>query len=243
MSVHRFRGSLCVYCRARPATTCDHIFSRQLFLERNRGNLPQVPACQKCNNEKSKLEHYLTAVLPFGGRHPDAHETLVDLVPRRLAKNLRLHRELHAGRSHIWRMENGVLQPTMTIPVEPEKIEELFTLTARALVWFHFRQYLKDGHESAALQLTGFGSAFFERLFSMNAANRVFNDLGNRTVSYGGVQAVDTPQLTLWRFQLFGGITFSGDPINPDQVTTEIGAITGPKRVVALLTGRVMKGV
>ena len=239
MSARQFRGKLCVYCRAKPAATADHIFFRQLFLERNRGNLPQVPACQKCNNEKSKLEHYLTAVLPFGGQHPDAHEALVDLVPGRLAKNLRLHRELYAGRGRIWHVEDGVCRPAMTIPVEPEKIAELFSLIARALAWYHLRQYLLNDHESEALQLTSFGSAFFDRLFSMNAANRVHNDLGNRTVSYSGVQAVDTPQLTLWRIKLYGGIAFSGDPAAPNEVTTEIGAITGPRRLVAMLSGKV----
>ena len=53
-------------------------------------------------------------------------------------------------------------------------------------------------------------------------------NLGNRTVSYRGVQAVDTPQVTLWRFQLYGGIAFSGDPAAPNAVSTEVGAITGP---------------
>lgn len=239
MSARQFQKKLCVYCRAKPATTADHIFSRQLFLERNRGNLPQAPACQKCNNEKSKLKHYLTAVLPFGGQHPDAHEALDGLVPGRLAKNKKLHRELQAAIGRIWHPENGVVHSAMTIPIEPEKIAELFSLTARALVWYHFHQYLLNDHKSAALQLTTFGSAFFNRLFSMNAANQVHNDLGDRTVSYCGVQAIDTPQLTLWRIQLYGGIAFSEDPAMPNEVTTEIGAITGPKRLVTLIAGKV----
>lgn len=75
----------------------------------------------------------------------------------------------------------------------------------------------------------------------MKAANQVHSDLGNQTVIYSGVQAVDTPQLTLWRIQLYGGIAFSGDPDVPDEVTTEIGAITGPKDLVALLAGKVKK--
>src|SRR5207247_196816 len=143
------------------------------------------------------LENYLTAVLPFGGLHPDAHENLVDLVPGRLAKNLRLHRDLNAGLGHIWHVENEVFRATMTIPVEPGRIGALFSLTARALAWYHWRQYLLPDQDSEALQLTRFGSGFFDRLFAMNAANRVQNDLGNRTVTYSGVQAVDTPQLTL----------------------------------------------
>jgi hypothetical protein len=237
MSARQFRGMLCVYCRRRPATTGDHIFSRQLFVVRSRGNLPQVPACQKCNNHKSRLENDLTAVLPFGARRPDAHENLVEQVPKRLAKNLRLHRELSAGRGHIWHMENGVFRPTMTIPVDPKMLRELFSLTACALVWYHWRHYLLPEHDSEALQLTRFGVAFFDRLFAMNAASRVQNDLGKQTVRYSGAQAVDTPQLTLWRIQLYGGIAFSGDGAALDEVSTEMGAITGPRRLVALLAG------
>lgn len=238
MSSKRFRGKLCVYCCERPATTADHIFAREFFLPSTRDNLPQVPACEPCNNEKSKLEHYLTAVLPFGGRHADAHENLVNLVPGRLAKNLRLNRELHAGRGRIWYFEHGLFQQTMTLPIEPNKVSGFFSYAARALAWHHWKTYLLPEHKSEALLLSHFGRDYFGRIFTMNAANRVQQDLGNRAVSYGGVQAVDTPQLTLWRIQLYGGIAFSGDPAAPNVVATEIGAITGPRRLVAMLAGR-----
>jgi hypothetical protein len=47
--------------------------------------------------EKSELEHDLTVVLPFGGRHPDAVANVSAMVPGRLRKNARLHKELAAG--------------------------------------------------------------------------------------------------------------------------------------------------
>src|SRR5947209_15193891 len=53
-----FRGLPCVYCGA-PATSDDHVIAAKFFLEPQRGNLPQVPACERCNNEKSHLEDYL----------------------------------------------------------------------------------------------------------------------------------------------------------------------------------------
>jgi len=94
----RFKsGELCVYCSKLPAVTGDHIFARKFFVESARANLPQAPVCATCNNEKSELEHYLTAVLPFGGRHPDALENLVSMVPKRLQRNAKLHRVLSAG--------------------------------------------------------------------------------------------------------------------------------------------------
>ena len=44
----------------------DHVIARGFFLPSERGELPQVPACKQCNNEKSRIEHHLTTVLPFG---------------------------------------------------------------------------------------------------------------------------------------------------------------------------------
>jgi len=86
----RFKGKICVYCVKNLSTNQgDHIFAREFFLPNRRQNLPKVPACKQCNGDKSKLEHYLTSILPFGGRHGDARSN-IELVPKRLAKNARL---------------------------------------------------------------------------------------------------------------------------------------------------------
>ena len=93
----RFKGKTCVYCGVAPSTTTgDHVFAREFFINVRRGNLPKVPACEGCNHEKSKLEHYLTAVLPFGGRHTDSAQNLSTLVEPRLAKNAKLYGVLSA---------------------------------------------------------------------------------------------------------------------------------------------------
>ena len=72
----KFKSQRCAYCAEREAVTGDHIFAREFFLPSARANLPQAPICEQCNNEKSKLEHYLTTVLPFGGRHSASPKTL-----------------------------------------------------------------------------------------------------------------------------------------------------------------------
>jgi hypothetical protein len=52
----KFAGQTCVYCGLLPATSADHVFSRQFFLVERRDNLPKVPACDRCNNLKGTLE-------------------------------------------------------------------------------------------------------------------------------------------------------------------------------------------
>ncbi len=225
---------LCVYCSDRRAVTGDHVFARSFFIERARGNLPQVPTCDVCNNAKSNFERYLTALFPFGGRHADAQDNLAMLVPGRLVNNVRLARELNAGRHRIWHREEGVYRPSMALPVDSVQVCSLFALIARALAWYHWQAYLSAEHASEAMFLSAFGREYFNRLFSMNAKNRVHQDLGNATVSYRGVQAIDTPQLTLWRITFYGGIMFAGDPQQPSEMSTEFGAITGPRRLVAM---------
>ena len=109
-----------------------------------RSNLPQAPICESCNNEKSKLEHYLTAVLPFGGRHVDASENLASMVPKRLGKNVRLHRRLEKGQKIVFVPNHeGKLEGTIAIPFDGERLEGLFSMVARGLAWYHWRLYLE----------------------------------------------------------------------------------------------------
>ena len=62
----KFKNKMCVYCGEAKSATADHVFSRELLLKAHRGDLPKVPACESCNHEKSVLEHYVSAILPFG---------------------------------------------------------------------------------------------------------------------------------------------------------------------------------
>lgn len=123
----------------------------------------------------------------------------------------------------------------MTVSVDPEQIVALLAMIGRALAWLHWRTYLGPEHAAEALMLTPFGQQFFDRIFAMNARDRVRNDLANGAVSYVGFRGVDTPQITLWRIRFYGGMLFSG---GPEQVTREIAAITGPRRIVAVLGQR-----
>ena len=85
-----YKGVRCVYCQDREAGTADHVIARGFFPEDKRGDLPKVPACSECNNAKSKLEHTLTAIMPFGAQHADASKAL-EMAEPRLAKNKKLH--------------------------------------------------------------------------------------------------------------------------------------------------------
>lgn len=216
----RFRGSLCAYCAKDAAITGDHIFAREFFVQSERANLPQAPVCANCNNVKSKLEHYLTAVLPFGGRHQDVSVNLSSMVPRRLQKNLRLYAQLSAGHTGT------------SIPLDGAKVEQLFGLIVRGLIWYHWKVFVNhQTHAVRSITATqAIARLFDDWVFTRKARARVTGDVGNRTFLYEGVQALDDPALTFWRFSIYGGLMVVGDaPSEPP--TSQFVAFTSSKQI------------
>lgn len=247
MASKKFKGKFCVYGCHRLATTPDHVFAREFFLPGTSYEPIKVPACVQCNNEKSQLEHYLTALLPFGGRHRDASLNLEQMVPKRLARNAKLHRLLSEHKGTTWVKDNGdVYVPTMTLPVDFHKTEQLFKFITMGLIWHYWQVRLTAAHFITVLALSQHGEQEFDRkFFRVNHAAHVSNDLGQGTFIYEGVQGVDNPEITVWRFSIYGGLTLGGDPRAPDEGSSVIGVMTGPKRVFnnAVLRARFEPGI
>jgi hypothetical protein len=228
----RFRGKSCIQCLTNPSTaTGDHVFAREFFPESARADLPKVPACEPCNNEKSRLEHYLTAVLPFGGRHADAHSNLQELVPARLAKNAKLHRELAHGRGIVLTEERpGLRVLAMTLPFDSDRLHLLFGFIAKGLLWHHWAAALQPHHDLKVVSLTKFDDAGFSPFLGRNAKQRVRADLGNGAFCYEGAQGADYPEFSIWKISVFGGLKLCGDPAAPLEEVTGLGIITAERQ-------------
>ncbi len=222
-----YKGKTCVYCgELETSQTADHVFSRELFPKNGRANLPKVPACEPCNQEKSALEHYLTAVLPFASQHPEASKLLEERVPDRLAKNVKLHREIAAGRGNVMLREHGTLSPRMTIPFEGKKLSALFRMVLRGLVAHHWNVFVPQDYHVGAGILTPTGDQFMRQLFMKRPNQHVAANLSNGLMLYEGVQGIDNPALTIWRFQIYGGTQFGGDPRAANEVASDIWAMS-----------------
>ncbi len=214
---HKFSGEICVDCNNALADTSDHELGRKFFLEERRDELPQVPACQRCNNRKSELEFYLMTVLPFGAKNVDATKVLTEPVPRRLEKNAKLQRTLRKG----YDRSGGT-----AIPFDHNKLEKLFAMMAKALAFRYFGVRMDEGYSSIASVFTNECEAFFRRMIS-SGKSHASGDLGEGTFRYEGVQSVDDPKLTMWRFEIYGGVDFGGDP-----------EVNGPASLAIAVTGR-----
>ncbi len=231
----KYKGKPCVYCQERPSIKQgDHVFARKLFLESERGNLIKVPSCKECNDDKSKIEHYLISVLPFGGMHSGAKENLSSLVPPRLDKNLKLKRELKSGMKYVWsKEENGTPKKNLTIPFDGERYVGLFKYLVKALSWHHWRVYIETESIVFTTALSKYGKKMFhQHLFPLRAQNKVNEVIGNNTVEYTGVQAVDDNQITIWEFETYNGLVVSNSIDEGFHKSTSIGAISGPPSVV-----------
>ena len=229
----KHRAKPCVYCGQALATTMDHVFAREFFLERQRGNHPKVPACSSCNSKKSQLEGYLTTVLPFGARHGVAAENLSTSVPKRLRGNARLHRELAAGA--VFAGPSGQSAMTLlasTVPIDSAKLEELFVLIAKGLLYSHWGIVLGVGDSAIAAMITDAAGDIFDQIFfGLKARDRLSFTVGEGTFAYEGLQG-DPPQLSLWKFSTYGGVQLTGDPNAPGHTSSRIYAVTGPNDVV-----------
>jgi hypothetical protein len=131
----RFKGKICVYC-AGASETGDHILAREFVPVARRQHIPQVPACWRCNNDKSGLV---------------------------LKGNERLHRELARGRSRLSKKEpSGLLVNALTVPIDSEKVEKLIGLIARGLIWHHWKIVLGPESFVDVLSITTRDEARFE---------------------------------------------------------------------------------
>ena len=208
----RFKGLVCAYCSENPSVTGDHVFARQFFLPAQRANLPQVPACDRCNGDKAKLEHYLTAILPFGGQHADALNNLSEMVAPRLAENKKLHRNIAQNASQVWtQTQSGLHARSMAVPFECEKLIELFRYIVRGLLFHHWDVRLTGEHSLDVMLIASGRPNIFDGLMRLPAKARVCGNLGNGTFLYDGNQGTDNDAISAWRFSVYGGLKVTGE--------------------------------
>jgi hypothetical protein len=238
----RYKDKTCVYCAgAGTSETGDHVLARRFVPAAHRSQIPQVPACRECNKDKSDLEHYLTAVLLFGGRHADAAANLQNDGDRRLAKNQKLRRELARGSSRIWTREaSGLVVHALTVPIDGEKVEKLIGFIARGLIWHHWKVVLGPDCFVDVLSLTRGGESFFARYRKMRAKHRVRANIGNGALFYEGAQGTDKPQISVWELSILGGIEMVG--ADGSNFISKFGVLTGPQSIKHRADERIRRG-
>ncbi|NKA59972.1 hypothetical protein GO281_03745 [Ralstonia solanacearum] len=226
----RFLRKRCVYCgKQGVSSTGDHVIARGFFLPPQRANLPQVPSCAQCNNEKSRLEHYLMTVLPFGARHAAARRTMDELVPPRLNKNARLHRELLDAWDKQWRGDYAPRESSsMALPLHCERVTRLCEYIMVGLAWHHWEADLAPPIQLRASFFNHAGVMAFEKLFADSRWGRRLDvTLGAGTFTYRAAQDSGAPSRTIWRFSIYG-MVLGGVPGQPHVLADAVFGLSIP---------------
>ncbi|MFX1739936.1 hypothetical protein PXJ20_32760 [Paraburkholderia sp. A1RI_3L] len=230
MGSKRYRGKRCVYCgRDGASDTGDHVIARGFFLPSEHDRLPQVPACNKCNNEKSRIEHHLLTVLPFGARHAAATRTLNELVLGRLHHNARLRQDLVDAWTRQWRGEYAQRWvPHIALPLDSRLVTRLCEYLMVGLAWHHWKADLAPPNQVRAEFFNPVGAASFETLFANTRwGERLDVTLGAGTFAYRAAQDPDAPSRTIWRFSIYGAV-MGGVPGQPHVSADAVFGLSNP---------------
>lgn len=229
----KYKDKLCVYCRFNISTEADHVFPREIFQPNQRAMLPKVPACRECNNKKSKLEHYLLSVLPFGATHSNAQKALSVDAAKRLAKNKKLHRKLknEFGYKFIPNKDGGKDQ-RLVIGFDHDILYRFIGFVGKGLIWYHWEKYLPIECTYKAFAPSVIGLEFLNSLFNLSTNYRISNQLGDGTVRYKGVMSETDEDLSVWTIQLLGGMSVLNKKTNYVFNNSFIAMITGSQKTL-----------
>lgn len=104
-------------------------------------------------------------------------------------------------------------------------------LIARGLLWYHWKIYLNDEVHSVVVKtVMAPGVAYLnEAVFGREVRNRVKETIAGDVLRYEGVQGVDDPTLSAWRFSIYGELMVGDDASRSDRRASDFVVITGPK--------------
>jgi len=203
----KYKNKVCVYCATNESTAPDHVIARKFFPEDQRGNLPQVPICDECNTRKSYFETYAETVLPFGYSNVSAKDMLQTDVSKRLNKNLKLKRKLSQKIGRIWleSKSNIVLQKTV-VPVEREKLIQLFEMIIRGLYHYTFKTILPKDYFVEIYELNYGNLILFYNMLLLEPNNFIQKELGNGIFYYKYATSDEDQGISVWEMSFYNGM-------------------------------------
>lgn len=227
MASKKYIGKPCAYCVDAKSTTGDHVLARAFVSAKARANLPQVPACTKCNGDKAALEHYLTAVLPEAARHADAAAVKAEAA-RRLERNPRLKRKQEDGAGFI-EMPNG--ERIDTKPLDPQRMATFNSYILKGLYHYVYEHALPKQN----LFLVGYFVPEISELIdkAMAGATALPREeaVGNGALKFKVVELDGMEGLQLWTFSIYD-LQMSGGKM---PVTNAYGLTASPNNPHAVI--------
>lgn len=226
----KYKGKTCAYCAVSESETGDHVVCRNFFPISKRHGLPKAPACCACNGEKSKLEHYLTTMLPFCSGHPTALSGQTQLVQRRIQKNESLRKRLADGMERIIiQGVSGESNEMLVFPFEGEQYLEYLALVVRGLIWWEWKCVVPADYLVQVVSMTARKFKLFEEnILSIGPNERREGNYANGGLSYSASSAPDDHAFSIWKVDLYDGLFLATDDSSGKNHKFVAAAMTGP---------------
>ena len=131
----------CAYCGVIGTLTDDHVIPRCLFEKPLPPDMVKVPACEKCNNDKSKDDDYLRDFLVtdiYASEHPVAKRVFLTktLSAGRQNKSALVRAAKAQGRPESIYTKGGIyLGEGFGVPLEGERVNNIFIRIVRGLYY------------------------------------------------------------------------------------------------------------
>ena len=186
-----------------------------------------MPSCHVCNGKKATLKHYATTLFPFGSLHQSAEDILKVSAPKRLARNLKLKRELQGKIDRIWlKSSSGLILPTLTLPIKGEKLIQLFSII-RGLYWHNWNSIIPNDYFVEIYSLNLRGLIFFQdNLLSKAPANLREEIFSDGVFHYRCTRGDEDSYISVWEMSFYNGIMITGSTNEP----LFFCGLTGPEK-------------
>lgn len=186
------------------------MIARSFFPEDSRADLPQVPACERCNNAKSALEHYLATVLPLAGRDQAAFQITENTLERKLANNAALQDELNRG-FELYASEG--LQGQYGTTLRSAALGDYAKFVALGLLRHHFGYRVEGVREVRGAALAHSRASAIDGLFSRveSEVRPVVARFADGALGYRGFAAKANQGSSFWQIRLYGGLHLGAD--------------------------------
>jgi len=211
----KFRGKKCAYCGIHESTNeGDYVIARKFIPVGKRRYLPRVPSCKKCNNDKSKLETYAAAILPFGSNALFAKDMLAEGVPPRLDKNLKLRNELRKGSRRVWiRSQSNLIVPSGSVPLRGGELIKLLKMIIRGMAYYHWKTIIPSNYYVEVYSVTDDEIDYFRANILSGFAESYMNlNIGDGCFIYSCTRDPEDPGISAWEMSFYGArVTCSSD--------------------------------
>lgn len=203
---------LCAYCGLQTATTRDHVIPQCLFLPPLPEVMITVPACHECNNSKSKNDEYLRDFLVtdiYCSKHPVAQKLAAGKVARSAQKNRsRLARAAKSGAkwAPVYTPAGLYLGHAYSIPLEGERINEIFTTIVRGLYYWmgQGKERLPDDYVIDIRRVNDFNVREVVRGFQSVKAHGPYSV--GKVFTFMAARAKEYPAATAWLLGFYDGV-------------------------------------